>query len=212
MSSSEMSPYERKAWDAAVERLNRQREGRVRKALGIATAPAARMGKATWDAVPHHEELEGQLVKALGGLKSVTFDPALRSVNAGEALKRHGVSSADEMRRLDLQLLDGSLPGFRTAFATAALLEGGGSALAVTGAVVSTTVSGGVTAGVVVGAIALDGVTSMALMGRIIGQVAAEYGYDVRLPEEEAYALGVMSLGTAATAAEKVLHSEACAY
>ncbi len=43
----------------------------------------------------------------------------------------------------------------------------------------------------------------MALMGRVIGRVAAEYGYDVRLPEEEVFALGVLSLGTASTAGEK---------
>lgn len=203
MTTSEMSSYERDAWNAAVARLNRQRDGRVRKALGTASAPATRAAKAAWAVVPRHEQLEEQVVKALSGMKSVTFDPALRSVNADKALKRHGVSSAEELHSLDLRRLDRSLPGFRTVFAAAALVEGGGSALAVTGAEVSATVSGGVAAGVVVGAIALDGATSMALMGRIIGQVAAEYGYDVRLPSEEAFALGVISLGTAATAAEK---------
>lgn len=83
------------------------------------------------------------------------------------------------------------------------MVEGGGSATAVTGAEESSTVSGGVTVGVAVAAIGGDAATSMALMGRVIGRVAAEYGYDVRLPKEEVFALGVMSLGTATTAAEK---------
>ena len=203
MSTSEMSPYELKAWESSVARLNRRRDSRVRKAVGAGTAPVKRAAKSTWAAIPHHEDLETQVMKALDGLKAVTYDPALRSVDAEKALKRHGVARASEMRDLDLRQLDRSLPGFRTAFTTAAVIEGGGSALVVTGAEVSSTVSGGVTVGVAVAAIAADAVASMALMGRIIGQVAAEYGYDVRLPEEEAYALGVMSIGTAATAAEK---------
>lgn len=95
------------------------------------------------------------------------------------------------------------MPGLRTFYAGTAGLVGGVSALAVTGAEVSATVSGGVTITVAAGAIAADVASSMALLGRVIGRVAAEYGYDVRLPEEEAYALGVMSLGAATTAAEK---------
>lgn len=203
MTTSEMSLYERKAWEKSLERLNRRHDSRVRKAVGSAVAPAKRATSKTWTAIPRHEDLKQQVVKAFDGLKAVTFDPALRSVDASKALKRHGVSSVEELRQLDINQLDRSMPGFRTAFATAAMVEGGGSALAVTGATVSTTVSGGVTIGVAAAAMATDAVASMALMGRIIGQVAAEYGYDVRLPEEEAYALGVMSIGTATTAAEK---------
>jgi hypothetical protein len=39
----------------------------------------------------------------------------------------------------------------------------------------------------------------MAAMGRSIGVVATAYGYDVRQPEEELFALGVMSLASAGT-------------
>lgn len=198
-----MSPYERDVWEAAVERVNRKKDSKVRKALGSATAPATKRVAKAWEAVPHHEDVEKNVYKALGGMKALTFDPALRSVNAGKVLRRHGVASAEELRTLDLKNLDRSLPGVRTLYAGTAGIEGGASALAVTGAEVSSTVSGGVTLGVAAGAIAVDVTSSMALLGRVIGRVAAEYGYDVRLPEEEAYALGVMSLGAAATAAEK---------
>jgi hypothetical protein len=62
---------------------------------------------------------------------------------------------------------------------------------------VSTAVSGGVTASVAIGAIAADVATTMAVMGRSIGVVASTYGYDVRQPEEEFFALGVLSLASA---------------
>ena len=41
-------------------------------------------------------------------------------------------------------------------------------------------------------------------MGRIVAKVAAHYGYDIRLPEEELFVLGVISLGTAASPTTKV--------
>lgn len=198
-----MSRYEQRAWESAVEHLNRERESRVRAVTGRVTDPVKAMASRAWESVPAHEGMEQQVLKALGGFKTVTFDPAMRSVNASKRLKRHGVVSAEELLAFDLQQLDRGLPALRTLYAGIAVVEGGGSALAVTGAEVATTVSGGVTAGVAAAAIAADAVTSMALMGRIIGQVAAEYGYDVRLPEEETFALGVISLGTASTAAEK---------
>lgn len=203
MTPAGMSPYEQKVWDAAVNRLTRERESKIRELGSRASAPLKRAGGRAWAAVPAQEGLERQVLKMLGGMKAVTFDPALRSVDAGKALERHQVADRTGLFGLDLRDLDRSLPAFRTAFTGLAALEGGGSALVVTGAEVSSTVSGGVTVGAAVAAIATDAVTSMALMGRIIGQVAAEYGYDVRLPEEEAYALGVMSLGTATTMSEK---------
>jgi hypothetical protein len=204
MTTQTMSPYEQAAWDAAISRLNRRRDSKARTAVGLATAPVKKAAGDAWKRFPLNDDVERQVMKALEGLKAVTFDPALRSVDVGKAMTRHGVSNRAELMGLDLQRLDRSLPGFRTFYSALAMVEGGGSALAVTGAEVSSTVSGGATVGVAVAAIGADAATSMALMGRVIGRVAAEYGYDVRLPEEEAFALGVMSLGTAATAAEKL--------
>lgn len=73
--------------------------------------------------------------------------------------------------------------------------QGAVTAAMVTGAEVSTTVTAGTTAAVAVGAVAGDAVASMAMMGRTIGAVAARYGYDVREPDEELFAMGVLSLG-----------------
>jgi len=71
---------------------------------------------------------------------------------------------------------------------------------------VSTTVSGGVTAGAAIAAMAADSAAALAMMGRSIGSVAARYGYDVRLPDEEAFAMGVMSYGMAGS-----IHAKAVA-
>ena len=78
-----------------------------------------------------------------------------------------------------------------------------GTALAVTGAEVATTVTAGTTAAVAIGAIATDSVASMAMMGRTIGVVATRYGCDVQLPYEELFAVGVLSLGVAGSSGAK---------
>ncbi|MFB9315100.1 EcsC family protein [Nocardioides plantarum] len=201
---TKLSAYEQKTWTSAVERLNTRRDGLMRKFAAPVTKPVGRLTVQVWKTLPLHENLEESVFKAMRGLKAVTFDPALRSVNAGKPLSRRGFSDRRGLLALDLEEIDRSFPRLRTAYTGAALIEGGGSALAVTGAEVATTVSAGATAGVAAGAIAADVVASMAIMGRVIGRVAAEYGYDVRLPDEEAFALGIISLGTAGTAAEKV--------
>ena len=82
-------------------------------------------------------------------------------------------------------------------------VQGAATSLAITGAEVSNTVRGGATAGVIVGAVALDTVASLAMMGRSVGSVAARYGYDVRLPDEELFAMGVLSLGMAGSVTAK---------
>jgi len=43
----------------------------------------------------------------------------------------------------------------------------------------------------------------MAIMGRTVGVVASRYGYDVRLPDEELFAMGVLSLGLASSVGAK---------
>jgi len=128
----------------------------------------------------------------------------MNSVNLARVCKRLGVVKLSEVRDLDLEHLDQALPLTRGLYTMVALLEGSVTAVAVTGAEVAATVSAGATVVVAAGAIAADTVASIALMGRIVGRVAAQYGYDVRQPEEEAFALGVISVGTAATPAAKI--------
>ena len=87
---------------------------------------------------------------------------------------------------------------------TISAAEGTATSLAVTGTVVSSTVGGGVTAGAVVAAVAADTVASLAMMGRSVGSVAVRYGYDVRLPDEELFAMSALSVGMAGTLEAKL--------
>lgn len=198
-----MSSYERQAWINASARLNSTSGGRGRELLGRATRPLAGLAGRAWDKIPFNDDLTAQFEKALEGLVGVTMEPAMKSVDLVKVAARVGVPFED-FHQLDLKRLDEASPRTRVAYTGAALLEGGATALAVTGATVATTVSGGTTAAVAVGAVATDIASSIGLLGRITAVAAAEYGYDVRLPEEEMFALGTISVGAAGTPAAKV--------
>jgi len=198
-----MSVYEQKAWAHAVQRLNSETSGRAREALGRATKPIASAAGRLWKNVPLHDDLESQLEKAMEGLVSVTLEPAMKSVSRDRIVKRVG-SPWEDFSSLDLEILDRASPRTRGLYTAGALAEGGATAVAVTGATVATTVSGGTTAAVAIGAIATDIAASIALLGRIVAVAAAEYGYDVRLPEEELFALGTISVGSAGSPTAKV--------
>ena len=198
-----MSDYERKVWAKSIERLNSASSSPARKAWNKAADPVAELAGKAWTRVPMHEDFEEQLGKALEGLVGVTLEPAMKSVNVKRVVKRVGVPW-DEFQGLDLKVLDRASPRTRGLYSAAALAEGSATAVAVTGATVSATVTGGTTAAVAVGAIATDVATSIALLGRIVAAAAAEYGYDVRDPEEEIFALGAISIGAAGSPAAKV--------
>jgi hypothetical protein len=198
-----MSRYEQQAWTQAVTRLNSTTSGRGRALVGRATKPVTELASRVWEKVPMHADASMQFEKALEGLVGVTLEPAMKSVDLDKVAKRVGVDWQD-FQQLDLERLDKASPRRRTAYTGAALVEGGATALAVTGATVATTVSGGTTAVVAIGAVAVDIASSIGLLGRITAMAAAEYGYDVRLPEEEVFALGTISVGSAGSPAAKV--------
>ncbi|MCR1785402.1 EcsC family protein [Nocardioides carbamazepini] len=198
-----MSVYERQVWAKAVSRLNATSGGRGRELIGRATKPIASVAGKAWTKVPLNDDLTAQFEKALEGLVGVTMEPAMKSVNLHRVVGRVGVPLED-FQQLDLKQLDAASPRTRGLYTATALVEGGATALAVTGATVATTVSGGTTAAVAVGAVATDIAASIGLLGRITAVAAAEYGYDVRQPEEEIFALGTISVGSAGTPAAKV--------
>lgn len=198
-----MTPHEQKAWSSAIERLNSTEVSRARAAVGRAARPVANVAAQVWTKVPLHDGVEEQLAKALEGLVAVTLEPAMKSVNRDRVAKRVGVPWG-EFHTVDLKQLEAASPRTRGLYSAVALAEGSASALAVTGATVATTVSGGTTAAVAVGAVAADAASSIALLGRIVAVAAAEYGYDVRDPEEEIFALGAISVGSAGSPAAKI--------
>lgn len=199
-----MSAYERRAWDNSLSRLHEPPHKavvpkKVREFASVATDKATDFA----DAHLPTATVKSIVEKTLNGTLELTFNPALRSASAQSALrgyqkKHENVLSLEDLKQLDVQDLD-RFRRRKGLYVTTSAVQGTATALAVTGTVVSTTVSGGVTSGAVVAAVAADTVASLAMMGRSVGSVAVRYGYDVRLPDEELFAMGVLSLGMAGT-------------
>lgn len=208
MEFDEMSAYDRAAWDACLKavydsRVRRLVAPRVRELTG----KARKVVSAGYEKVPGHEQADWVLEKAFDGGMALTFRPALRTVRPDSVVRRvstrhPSVKKLSDLRGLSLEECD-TLRRSGLGWTIGSAAEGAASSIAVTGAEVSATVSGGVTASVAIGAIAADVATTMAVMGRSIGVVASTYGYDVGLPEEELFALGVMSLASASTLSGK---------
>ncbi len=197
-----MSNYEQLAWRESLRRLNESPSkaaspASIRKRVGSAKrAVSASAG----EYLPV-ETLQSIVSGVMNGTLELTFNPALRTADAERAFralqkKHRSLDQLEDLKQLDVRELD-RFRRRKGAYVTTSAVQGAGTSLAVTGSVVSTTVSAGVASGTVVAAVALDTVASLAVMGRSVGAVAVRYGYDVRLPEEELFAMGVLSLGVA---------------
>jgi hypothetical protein len=185
-----MGAYDRAAWDQAIKILYTPPRRRiVPEGIRSKARRAFDRTKVWADNLPGAEQIADMAERAFDGTLALTFQPALRSVHPERTVQRFArqhpqVQSMDDIRKLELGDCDKMVPP-KSRYTVASAAQGGATALAVTGAEVSTTVSGGATAGVIIGAVAADAVASMAMMGRTIGVVASRYGYDVRLPGEE---------------------------
>ncbi|NHT17953.1 EcsC family protein [Cellulomonas sp. IC4_254] len=202
-----MSDYERRAY----KRLTEPPVGARSFVPEPVREAAAKVGKSVRrgaQQVPGHLAVEEAYAKAAKGLIDVTAGSGVHSVSLRGAIQRHQkngrkVTRAEDFLALDLRECDEALPNRKRAHEVVALAEGAAASLAITGTVVSTTVTGGATAAVVLGAVAVDSVVVMAGLGRIVGEVAVSYGFDPNLPEEEIFALQVMSLGMAVSGGAK---------
>lgn len=205
-----MSPYERRALEALLNPKQRPGAGRA-LVPARARAAGARAGEAAtgaWHKVPYSAEVERAMGSALQGLMRATTDAAMRTVSLDRVLQEFQRESPDvrhlsDIRQLDLQVCDSHIPSRRGGYTAGAMVAGAGTSLLVTGTTIATTVSGGTTAAVAIGALATDVAGTLAGLGRIIAIVAAHYGYDVREPEEEVFAAGVLSLAMAGTQGSK---------
>ena len=202
MGFDEMSTYDRTAWDACLKAVYDSRAQRlVPSRVRELTGKASKAITAGYEKMPGREQADWVMEKAFDGGMALTFRPALRTVRPEAVVrrvsKRHpSVKDLSDLRGLSLEECD-ELRRSGLGWTVGSAAEGAATSLMVTGAEVSATVSGGVTAGVAVGAIAADVTATMAVMGRSIGLVASTYGYDVCQPEEELFALGVLSLASA---------------
>lgn len=200
----EMSPYESRAWTQSLKRLHEPPAKRlIPQQVRDATGNAAKRASDFADEHLPAQQVKDMVEKGMDGAFEITFIPALRSASIDGAFrgyrkKHESIETVEDISGLDVREID----RFRRNkgwYVAGSVAQGSATSLAITGTTVSTTVSGGATAGVVVGAFVADAVASLALMGRTVGSIAVRYGYDVRLPEEELFAMGVISLGTASS-------------
>lgn len=202
-----MSAYERKAWNNSLDVFSKGAKQIVPKRVREIASSSYDSVVDVAAGIPGSDKARDIMGKTLDGALSLTFRPAMRTVSSKQVTRRYAkrhpeVTSFSDIRGLPLETRDSMVKsGLAYTFASAG--GGAATALAITGAEVSATVSGGVTAGVAVSAVAADTVGSLAMMGRTIGAVAASYGHDVSDPDEEIFAMGVLSLGAAGSLGAK---------
>lgn len=208
MGFEDMTSYEQAAWRQSIKVLyaparRKLVPARVRDSVSDVTS---RISDKIGD-MPGAEWAKEIVEKVFQGTLALTFQPALRSASPASTVKRYTrehpqVRTLKDIRALQLEQRDAMVPP-KFVYTAASAGQGAATALAVTGAEVATTVTAGTTAAVAIGAVAADSVASMAMMGRTIGVVGTRYGYDVRLPDEELFAMGVLSLGVASSLGAK---------
>ncbi len=215
-----MSDYERIAWERlrAVVAERMDKKSRVPPRVRLSIDSAGDKARDAWDKVPGTGNLEEVLVKALGGLKDLTLDPAMASVSEKGVIRRfakhgHDVKVVSDIRGLDLEQLDRVRPMLRTRYSAAAAAEGaaaglviaGGEALALAGSVFGAGVGAAPGAGSIAGAMAVDAATVIAASARVTAHVGTYYGYEVCTPEEEFFALSAMSFSNSGPQAAKLM-------
>lgn len=212
-----MSDYERKAWQALLAEAHQQTNpstlfGAWKHTIEAQASTAATKARIAINRVPGADAAidvaDAAIVKAMEGLHTTLVERGLNSVKPAGVYQMFAdegvaVTSYDELRTLDLVVCDRSIPRRRERYIVLVVAEGVASSLAVTGAEVSATVTGGTTLAVAVSAVTVDVTTVMVGMGRIVALVAAHYGYDVRDPEEQVFAAGVIAYSAAGNSAEK---------
>lgn len=208
MGFEDMTTYEQAAWRHSIGVLFAAPRRKVIPAnvRDGAARVASKVSRRVGD-LPGAEQSMETVERVFQGTLSLIFEPALRSSSPDATAKRYGkkhpeVRTFGDIQALPLEKRDAMMPP-KSGYTALSAGQGALTALAITGAEVSTTVSGGATAAVAIGAIAADSVASLAMMGRTIGTVGTRYGYDMRLPEEELFAMGILSLGVAGSMAAR---------
>jgi len=209
----DMSSYERAAWDDLArwraDRLLSERHLLPRKARD-GLAKAGEFGREKFDDIPGSQQMVATLGKALDGMLTVVNKVAEKSMRrtsvvAAYSKRGHVVTDLEDIRKLDLELVDKVKPRLGLRYASGTAITGAATGLAVSGgeilATVGTVASAGAAAapgaGTIIGALAADTVAVLGAMTRAVARTAAFYGYDTERPQEQVFALGVLNFGLA---------------
>lgn len=220
-----MTPYEQRAWAEIVEWRENRLTARTRRLLPAAVRERAvkvrQNAKAKVEALPGAHEFESRFLEALGGLGDFGARTAMASVRDDaivEAYRKRGhtVDHLDDIRKLDLQVIDRVKPKLGLAYTAGATVEGaaagfavsGGELLATAGGVFGVGAGGAPGAATVIGAMAADAVAVLLGTNRAVAHIAAYYGYDVDKPDERLFALAVLGMGTATEVGKAAAYAE----
>src|SRR3954451_14478813 len=220
-----MTPYDARAWAEIVEWRRQRLTARTRRLLPAAVRERAvkvgKNAKEKFEALPGAQEFESRFLEALGGLGDFGARTAMASVRDDaiiEAYRKRGhtVDDLDDIRKLDLQVIDRVKPKLGLAYTAGATVEGAAAGLAVSGGELLATAGGvfGVGAGAApgagtgIGALAGDAVAVLIGTNRAIAHIAAYYGYDVDRPDERLFALAVLGMGTASEVGKAAAYAE----
>lgn len=210
---ADMSDYEAAAWRRLIERVGRREKRRrqlrpIKKVQELTEAAAEKVEAMLEDHARIKAIVDG-MGAPLSGLQDLLVRGAATSVSSNRLLKRAGrrdaaIRSLSDLRNADLQVPDKLLANHTLAYGAAMAVEGAGTSLLITGAVVSSTVTGGTTMAVAAAAVATDVSANLGAAARVVAKIALTYGYDATLPDERLYALGVLNYGTSLTATGKL--------
>lgn len=214
MGIEDLSSYERTAWDKLatwrVDRLVAAEKHVLPQRARDALAKASELGRDRFHGIPGSQQMIGTLGKALEGMLSVVNKAADKSMRrsavlAAYAKRGHVLTDLEDIRKLDLKLVDEVKPRLGLRYASGTAITGAATGLAVSGgellATVGTVAGAGAAAapgaGTIVGALAADAAAVLGAMTRAVARTAAFYGYDTQRPEEQVFALGVLNFGLA---------------
>ncbi|MGC5322775.1 EcsC family protein [Micromonospora arida] len=120
----------------------------------------------------------------------------------------HDVQSLFDLRRLDLEQIDGVRGrGASLYYPVAAAVSGAGAGLVISGGEFVTAASAGASAApsgaAIAGALVADAAAVLGLASRAVGHVSLLYGYDPEDPSEKFFVMSVVNAGTAMSASAK---------
>lgn len=221
----EMTPYDRKAWEQIESWREKRLAARTRRALPEGARErlrdAGQKVRSRVEAVPGLPDFESIFLKSLESLVGLGGRTAVATVpkkTVVKAYRKHDaeVEELEDIRGLDLALIDKVKPRLGLRYAAFAGAEGAGAGFAASGGGLLAT--GGTVAGagagaapgaaLVIGTLVADSAAVLLAGQRAIAHIGAYYGYDPEHPDEQLFMLGVLNLGTASEAGKVVAYAE----
>lgn len=211
--------YDLRAYEAIVKTITRK-PTRAKAAIDKVADSAADFGRKAVEHVPQAaaQAIQGAMVKVSEGFRDLIVEPSFRSVMVSRVQKRyerlgHPVEELEDIADLRLRDIDKAMPPLGTNYAITMALEGaiaggvvtGAEALGAVGSVASAGVAAGPSAGAVAAAIAVDAAAVLGASLRVVAHVGSYFGRDLKLPEEQVFAMSIINWSGAGTDGAKTV-------